>query len=433
MPNKREHLSRETIRELRRENAREVGEELLPAGKHCGSYYKSGSINGEAGDSLYIYYNTGWWTDEADPPESNRRDLIELWRQVRGLSFPETLAQIEEWLASREMGNDQQRNARELKAKLKARGIGGPIDKGSTNENDDGSSNDTHPEYTQWPDCVLNFDEAAISYVMNWRAWSHGFCWWLKVNNLIGILEDKPNDQFYYSFPVLDEAQRVVRVYYRVGEKGWSYDPPHMANSRLPSTYAFVIAATVEGGEEVKRVFLAESTWDGLTLIDRMELYKKSGWLVIITRGTSGRLPAQLLDLAPPAIHLLLQNDKANLKWRQRVLRQIHWDPEIFLVQAPAQDKDYNDWIRRENPDLAACNELVEKAQRYDVPITEEDQESGKPKKRTKIKSILDYGIVHHVFENAYYENKGNVWGPTNVDDIRRELKVTHGLPRACL
>jgi hypothetical protein len=428
MRNTKEHLSLETIRELLLENAREVCEELLPAGKHFGSYYKCGSINGEVGGSLYVYYNTGYWIDEADPEETNRRDLIELWRRVRGLSFAETLAEIEEWLAVVGFESDRQQHARELRAKLRARGTG-VNDKGSNNGDTGCSSNDMHPEYTRWPDCVLNFDETEMVHLMGWRAWRRDFCWWLKANNLIGILVNEKDKMNYYAFPVVDEAGRVVRVNYRVGEKDWSYDPPKMANTGRPSTFAFVISPTVQNGEVVDKVFLAESTWDGLTLVDRMDLYKKFGWLVIITRGTSGRLPSKLFELHPPVIYLLLQNDQANLKWRTKVLSQINWDPEIFLIRPPKLDKDYNDWIRREDPDLAASNELVDRAELYEVPKTVEDEESGKSKKSTKTKSIHDYGIVHHVFENAYYENKGNVWGPTNVDDIRRELKVTHKIP----
>lgn len=34
--------------------------------------------------------------------------------------------------------------------------------------------------------------------------------------------------------------------------------------------------------------------------------------------------------------------------------------------------------------------------------------------------------FVHHTFENKYYENKGNVWGPATVDDINRFLKVVY-------
>jgi hypothetical protein len=36
--------------------------------------------------------------------------------------------------------------------------------------------------------------------------------------------------------------------------------------------------------------------------------------------------------------------------------------------------------------------------------------------------------IVHHVFENKYYERKGNVWGPSTVEDVHRLLSATYGI-----
>ena len=67
----------------------------------------------------------------------------------------------------------------------------------------------------KWPDCVLNFDETEIAFVMDWRKWSHDFCWWLKTNSLIGIVEIE--QLVCYGFPVIDEAGRVVRANYRKG------------------------------------------------------------------------------------------------------------------------------------------------------------------------------------------------------------------------
>jgi hypothetical protein len=68
---------------------------------------------------------------------------------------------------------------------------------------------------------------------------------------------------------------------------------------------------------------------------------------------------------------------------------------------------------------------LVQRAELHEVPQTEEDEKNGESK-GSKTKSIHDYGFVHNVFDNTYYEFKGSVWGSTNVEDIRRALKVTY-------
>jgi hypothetical protein len=38
------------------------------------------------------------------------------------------------------------------------------------------------------------------------------------------------------------------------------------------------------------------------------------------------------------------------------------------------------------------------------------------------------YGFVHHTFENKYYQQKGQVWGPTTVDHIRMVLRARYRL-----
>ena len=41
---------------------------------------------------------------------------------------------------------------------------------------------------------------------------------------------------------------------------------------------------------------------------------------------------------------------------------------------------------------------------------------------------VAKCGFVHHTFENKYYENKGNVWGPATVDDIKRAFRVVYDM-----
>ena len=36
------------------------------------------------------------------------------------------------------------------------------------------------------------------------------------------------------------------------------------------------------------------------------------------------------------------------------------------------------------------------------------------------------YGFVHHVFENKFYQNRGEVWGPTTTDNISLFLRTKH-------
>jgi len=81
----KEHLTR---------NAADVCSYLLPQGKPQGSNWRVGSIEGEVGSSLAIALsgpNAGLWIDHAN---DSGGDIIDLWEQVKGLTYPETLQSV---------------------------------------------------------------------------------------------------------------------------------------------------------------------------------------------------------------------------------------------------------------------------------------------------------------------------------------------------
>ncbi len=75
-----------------------VVQTLLPAGKQKGHEYEVGSVGGEAGKSLRVRLDgdkAGVWSDFSTGESG---DLLDLWRQVRGLSFVETLKEVKSHL-----------------------------------------------------------------------------------------------------------------------------------------------------------------------------------------------------------------------------------------------------------------------------------------------------------------------------------------------
>lgn len=71
---------------------------LLPNGKKIGHEWRVGSINGEPGQSLGVHLSgskVGTW---GDFQTGDTGDLLELWRRVRGLSFPETVQEVSVYL-----------------------------------------------------------------------------------------------------------------------------------------------------------------------------------------------------------------------------------------------------------------------------------------------------------------------------------------------
>jgi len=75
-----------------------VAAHLLPAGKRAGHEWVVGSLDGERGKSLCVCITgnkAGVWSDFAT---GEGGDLIDLWRQVRRIDLPATLAEASAWL-----------------------------------------------------------------------------------------------------------------------------------------------------------------------------------------------------------------------------------------------------------------------------------------------------------------------------------------------
>lgn len=82
--------------------AEAICRELLPNGKRQGHEWCVGSVQGEAGESLKVHLDgqkAGVWCDFAS---NQGGDLIDLWREVHGLSLREAIEQAKAYLGVRE-------------------------------------------------------------------------------------------------------------------------------------------------------------------------------------------------------------------------------------------------------------------------------------------------------------------------------------------
>src|SRR5690554_2485698 len=64
---------------------------LLPQGKRDGNEWRAGSVAGEPGQSLGVHLTgdkAGIWADFAG---DGKGDLLDLWRECRGLSLPDAM------------------------------------------------------------------------------------------------------------------------------------------------------------------------------------------------------------------------------------------------------------------------------------------------------------------------------------------------------
>ena len=79
---------------------------LFPAGKFKGSEFLIGDINGNPGESLKICTGRskrGCWCDFSENDSSLKgRSLIKLWRNARGLDWPQAKKEIMDFLGVRD-------------------------------------------------------------------------------------------------------------------------------------------------------------------------------------------------------------------------------------------------------------------------------------------------------------------------------------------
>jgi hypothetical protein len=203
------------------------------------------------------------------------------------------------------------------------------------------------PTYAQ---AVLECPEAT-QIVADWRGISAGLFVWLAQHGYFGIAADSRLknaggtwNQLTAVFPVCDAAGVLVGLHHRVVPRWegmcinvpWFYDPAGTKPTPL------VIGDPVNAD----LVIISESSWDPLAYADcyQLDQQQEVSWAAIITRGSANgaRVPANFKDGA--AVVILAQNDDANDDWRAALPISIR--EQATIIRAPAEQKDFNDWLR---------------------------------------------------------------------------------------
>lgn len=111
------------------DQAQEVCEYLLPAGKAKSGEWCAGSVGGESGDSLKVHLRggrAGLWKDFASDERGG--DLLDLWAATRGIGIGDAITQACEYLGIERQGFDGHREERRV---VKAPASAGSIKHGS--------------------------------------------------------------------------------------------------------------------------------------------------------------------------------------------------------------------------------------------------------------------------------------------------------------
>jgi hypothetical protein len=174
-----------------------------------------------------------------------------------------------------------------------------------------------------WQRCVAAVDKKEIERLLKLRGYSPEFCWWLKENNLLGIVDS------HFAFPVGSNG-RITGAHVRLRD-GWRYTPTGTKTQPL-------VIGELHNGDAV-HVF--ESQWDAFAFMDVSG--ERSG--VIVTRGANnGGLIADLIPNGSTA-YLWTQNDRAGEQWQAKICDVAI--ATVKRVRIPEQHKDLNDWTRK--------------------------------------------------------------------------------------
>jgi hypothetical protein len=177
------------------------------------------------------------------------------------------------------------------------------------------------PAKFDWPKCVAAMSDKHIEHIAEWRGYPPEFVRELRDKAFIGIHNG------LVAFPV-ENGGNVVGAHVRKKDGNWFYTP------------SGIHAAPFVFGEPGERPMCFESTWDGLTYIE-----KSGDWDdIIITRGNGNWKFAT--NLAPEKCTLMLwtQNDDPGDKWERNIVENTKC--AVKRVRIPAAHKDLNDWTR---------------------------------------------------------------------------------------
>jgi hypothetical protein len=344
------------IRSRLANRAEDVAKLLLPGGKRMGKKWKCGDTSGNPGSSLEVELEgdkAGIWNDSA---AGHGGDLIALWQEARGLSFPAAAKEAGEFVR---VEVPERTNTRR-KAPLSREDYHyfdpdpEPAPTAATkqrkrSEAESGLSLD-------WESAVAAVKTKDIYDITGWRGFSLEFAEWLKTAKLIGKIGSQ------WAIPVHDETGAVVRAHIRT-DNGWTYSPGSV-NTPL----------VIGNPAKANTTLVFESQWDAFAVLDKLNAHlpENSGiYAAIITRGASSN--TDISGIAARHLVICPQNDppdKTNKdgrtpaqEWLVRVLGTSCKTATRAVFETPAGHKDANDWIKDDAPEhLDVFHQVIERS-----------------------------------------------------------------------
>ena len=341
----------DAIRSRLAARAEEVCKLLLPGGRRLGKKWKCGDTSGNPGSSLEVELEgdkAGIWNDSA---AGHGGDLLALWQESRGTSFPAAAKEAGEFVR---IDVPEKTTSTRRKAPISREDYHyfdpdpspAPAPPTRRRKRSD-AENDTTLD---WESAVAAVKTKDLYELTGWRGLSLEFAEWLKAAKLIGQIGGQ------WAIPVHDETGAVVRAHIRTAN-GWTYSP---GSTNTP--------LIIGNPAKANTTLVFESQWDAFATLDRLGHHESpTYYAAVVTRGASSNTDLGEVLKGAPLVIALPQNDPPEKKnkdgrtpaedWLVRVKKSLPDSLDFRTAATPKEYKDLNDWMLHENPDRRAVEE----------------------------------------------------------------------------
>jgi putative DNA primase/helicase len=300
-------IDTDRLQQVVRDSIERLCKELFPHGVREGNEWKIADVSGAKGDSLGICLSrekAGLFHDHAT---GDKGTFTELVMANRNLSFPDAAEVIGKYLAI----NLQAEHA--------------------------GTNSDIRFDWKSL-EPLSSSDQTRLA---KWRGFTPEAVKRFAENEALRIFTR--NGIRYWAFPVVVDS-KVKGCHYRAinpagnEEINWGFWPTKKQGG--PGNQLFII-----GDEKAPTTaHLTESTWDALSLCDKLGIDQVDAACVFCTRGSSSSELVRKLPSSVAEFFVWPQNDGPGQEWLRGVSGTLGMP--MCVVSTPPEHKDINDWLR---------------------------------------------------------------------------------------
>jgi P4 family phage/plasmid primase-like protien len=380
-----ERIHWQKLSDFERDNAERICQHFFPAGRKADGEWKIGDVSGSDGKSLGIQLkgpNAGLWHDRATGHGGRLRNLI---AQNRNITDEAAVEEIERafGIDFHANGNDHKRSSKDI----------------------------------AWMACHKLTPEE-IQRMATWRGLSEPFISWLSENNFLRA--HGSNGDARWVFPI-HKGGKVAGTHSRPIEwTGRDRCPWLMLPKKDdggPGVQPFVIGDL----SAADQVHIFESTWDLLSVCDKLSLHQTGGAAAFCTRGAQNDKLVVAIPAKASRLYVWQQNDEAGRLWAEKVAVLLPKTAIQRIILAPKQFKDLNEWTLSgaTGTDLTSAIKAAEQSSSKRSAKKPEEEYS---EEHFAVMLGQVIGQLKCVGDEWYvYNAASGIWGPRSVEEFHPE------------